>query len=381
MVSAAFIIALGFGLIAPILPQYARSFDVSIFAASFVVSVFAVFRLMFAPLSGRMVNGVGYRKTYLTGLTVVAVSTLAVAAAQNYWQLIIFRAVGGIGSTMFTVSAMGLIARIAPPAIRGRCSATYGSAFLLGSIIGPVLGAAMASWGMRIPFLIYGFALLVAVVIVAIRLDAESLRQRVPRQTAPAMTFREATQDPAYRSVLCSGFATGWTNFGVRVAIIPLFAGATFSRGPAVAGIALTVFALGTVLSMQFSGSLSDRIGRRPVLLTGLIINGLFTGIFGFMHTDVAVLVVSLLAGFGAGMVNPVQQAVIADVIGAEKPGGKVLANYQMAQDMGMILGPLVVGAIVDAAGFQVGFAVCGVLMAMAALIWLFGRESAPEKA
>ena len=103
LVSAAFVIALGFGLIAPILPQYARSFDVSVFAASFVVSSFSIFRLIFAPTSGRLVDKVGYRYTYLGGLTIVAVSTLLVGVAWDYWSLLVFRALGGIGSTMFTV--------------------------------------------------------------------------------------------------------------------------------------------------------------------------------------------------------------------------------------------------------------------------------------
>lgn len=376
LVSAAFIIALGFGLIAPILPQYARSFDVTVFAASFVVSSFSIMRLFFAPASGTLVNRLGYRSTYLTGLSIVAASTLLVAVAQNYWQLLAFRALGGIGSTMFTVSAMGLIVRISPPAIRGKCSATYGSAFLLGNVFGPIAGAAMVQWGMRVPFLIYGLALIAATLVVAIRLSPEALRQRVPRRTSPVMTFRQAIADSAYRANLVSGFANGWSNFGVRVAIIPLFAAATFSRGAAVAGFALTLFALGNIIALQFSGSLSDRIGRRPVLLTGLLINGLFTGVMGFMHADLAVLAVSAAAGFGAGMINPVQQAVVADVIGAERQGGTVLANYQMAQDLGSIGGPLIVGAIVDAAGFRAGFLACGVITFLAAGIWLTGRET-----
>ena len=57
---------------------------------------------------------------------------------------------------MFTVSAAGLIVRIAPPSIRGRASSTYATAFLLGSVIGPVAGSGLAVLGMRPPFLIYG---------------------------------------------------------------------------------------------------------------------------------------------------------------------------------------------------------------------------------
>ena len=378
LVGAAFIIALGFGLIAPILPQYARSFDVSVLAASFVVSSFSIMRLCFAPASGRLVDRFGHRRTYLTGLSIVAASTLLVAVAQDYWQLLVFRALGGVGSTMFTVSAMALIVRISPPSIRGRCSSLFGGAFLVGNVVGPAVGAAMASWGMRVPFVIYGVALFLATAVVAVMLNPGALRQKVPGSTQPMMTLREAWSDSAYRSALCSGFANGWSNFGVRVAIVPLFAAATFSRGAEVAGLALTFFALGNVCALTFSGALSDTYGRKPLILAGLAVNGTFTGIFGLMHGNVSLILACVAAGAGAGLLNPSQQAVLADVVGPDRQGGRVLSHYQMAQDLGSISGPLLVGALVDAAGFTAGFLACGLITGLALVAWLFGRETNP---
>ena len=75
LIGAAFIIAVGFGLITPVLPQFARSFDVGVTAASVVVSAFAFFRLVFAPVGGRLVTTLGERPVYLTGLIIVALST------------------------------------------------------------------------------------------------------------------------------------------------------------------------------------------------------------------------------------------------------------------------------------------------------------------
>lgn len=103
LVVASFVIALGFGLVAPALPQFARSFDVGVTAATVVVSSFAAMRLLFAPASGSLVQKLGERPVYITGLLIVALSTGACAFAASYWQLLVFRALGGIGSTMFTV--------------------------------------------------------------------------------------------------------------------------------------------------------------------------------------------------------------------------------------------------------------------------------------
>ena len=103
LVAAAFAVAIGYGLVAPVLPQFAQSFDVSVTAASVVVSAFAFFRLVFAPTGGFLVDRLGERSVYMTGLLIVAVSTLATGLAQSYVQLLIFRGLGGLGSTMFTI--------------------------------------------------------------------------------------------------------------------------------------------------------------------------------------------------------------------------------------------------------------------------------------
>ena len=151
LIAAAFVIAIGFGLITPVLPSFARSFDVGVTASSIIVSAFAFFRLIFAPAGGRLIAKFGERPIYITGLLIVAISTGATAFAQSYWQVLLFRSLGGIGSTMFTVSAVALIVRLAPPTIRGRVSSAYGSAFLLGGIGGPVLGGLLGNLGLRIP--------------------------------------------------------------------------------------------------------------------------------------------------------------------------------------------------------------------------------------
>ena len=92
LVAAAFLIALGYGLIAPIIPQFAQSFDVGVAAAGAVVSIFAFSRLLFAPVSGRLVDRLGSRRIYISGLVIVAVTTGLVALTAEYWQMMTLRA-------------------------------------------------------------------------------------------------------------------------------------------------------------------------------------------------------------------------------------------------------------------------------------------------
>lgn len=378
LVAAALVIALGFGLIAPVLPAYARSFDVGVTAASVVVSSFALMRLVFAPVGGRLVGRLGERPVYLVGLLIVAVSTGACAFAGTYWQLLVFRALGGIGSTMFTVSAAALIVRLAPPTLRGRVSSAYASAFLTGNILGPVVGGALAGLGYRVPFIVYAVTLVIASGVVAVFLSGASLRPAPGSVPLPPMTLREAWAHPTYRAILGAGFANGWSNFGMRVAILPLFAVAALGTSPAVAGLALAVFAAGNAAALTVSGRMTDLRGRRPLVVAGLVVNGIFTMLVGVTGSLWLLFAVSLLAGAGAGLFNPAQQAAVADVVGNERSAGEALASFQMVQDAGTIVGPVLAGLIVDHYGYGWAFAMAGAITLLAAVPWVRAPETAP---
>ena len=116
--AVAFSVALGFGILAPSLPIFADTFGVSAFAASAVISVFALMRFISAPAAGAMVDRVGERTVMASGLFMVGISSLAAGFSQTYWQLIVLRGAGGIGSAMFTVSAMALLLRVVDGFIR-----------------------------------------------------------------------------------------------------------------------------------------------------------------------------------------------------------------------------------------------------------------------
>lgn len=375
LVAAAFVIAVGFGLISPILPQFAKSFDVTVAAATVIVSAFAFFRLLFAPAGGALVTRLGERPVYLTGLIIVAVSTGASAFAQTYWQLLIFRSLGGIGSTMFTVSAMALLVRMAPPVIRGKVSSLYGSAFLIGGVIGPVIGGLLGEFGMRVPFVVYGIALLIAAAFVGVMLRGAHMRPDPTRAELPPMLVREARQNSAYRAAMVSAFANGWTNFGVRIAVLPLFAVAIVGETWA-AGVALAVGAGATALTLQVSGRLADSVGRRLPVMIGLALSAVGMGAMGLSGGLVLILVLSAVVGVGAGLLNPAQQASVADVVGNDRSGGKVLAGYQMCQDAGGIGGPILVGLVADHAGWDWAFALSGVISALAIIPWVRAQET-----
>lgn len=375
LVAAAFLIALGFGIVAPILPQFAKSFDVGVMAASAIVSVFAFVRLVFAPAGGALIGKFGERRIYLWGLSIVAVSSALSGLAPDYWTLLLFRGLGGMGSVMFTVSSMGLLVRLSPPAHRGHTSSLYGSAFLLGNIFGPILGSALQGLGLRIPFFIYAGAVFASVLVVSIFLRRDTGAAPEQGQAQPKMTLQEALALPYYRALLVTGFAHGWANFGVRIALLPLMAAAVPAIGAKAAGIALTLFALGNAVTQQATGRLIDKLGRRPFLVIGLGISALVTLPFGYFDTLGWFLALSVAAGAGAAFIAPASQALLADLIGSNRNGGQALSTYSMATDLGSITGTLLAGGIADMLGFSWAWAATAFVLAAAMLPWFFVKR------
>ncbi|MEX3631571.1 MFS transporter [Rothia sp. (in: high G+C Gram-positive bacteria)] len=390
LIAASFLIALGYGLVAPVLPSFARSFDVGAMAATFVVSAFALTRLLFAPTSGKLITRFGERKIYSTGLLIVALGSLGAGLSVNYPMLIASRAVGGIGSVMFTVAAMGILVRNSPPAIRGRVSGYYATSFLLGNILGPVLGALAAGWGMRMPFFVYALLLFGAATVVLTKLKEELQEVNLNTQgiavPKKALTFKEAWGFTNFRSALFTNFAVGWSVFGLQSSVIPLAAVAVLAdfhrnetgydaaaRGATLAGFTLAAYAAGNALTQIYSGKMGDRIGRRPMIFAGLLLSGSVTLVFGFINHPAAFVATAVLLGIGSALLGPSLQACLSDVIGNKRSGGQPLAYYQMVSDIGLIIGPLIAGAIIDAAGFFPAFVLCAGLLLVASLGWLPG--------
>ena len=386
LIAAAFVIALGFGLIAPILPQFATSFDVGAAAASVIVSIFAFTRLIFAPVSGKLTDRLGEPAVYVTGVLVVAASTILCGFAQDYTQLLIFRGLGGLGSTMFTVSAMALVARLSPKEIRGRIAGLYAGAFLLGNVAGPVMGSLMAGMGFRVPFFIYGGSLIVAAAIVFFSLSnsrgAGKNEAKKPAADIERIELSEAWSHRTFRAALVSGFTNGWMAFGVRMSLVPLFAVATFgTHGTLIAGLALAIFAVGNGTALLVAGKLTDTYGRRMPILVGLSIASLATASIGWVENIPLFIVLSIVAGMGTGLMGPAQQASIADVVGQGRNGGKVLATFQMATDFGSIIGPILAGIVADQVGYGWAFSMSGALGILGVMAWIPVKEHLSRKA
>ncbi|SPM32285.1 Predicted arabinose efflux permease, MFS family [Mycobacterium rhizamassiliense] len=368
-------VALGYGVISPALPSFARSFGVSIKAVTFLVTVFSLSRLCFAPISGQLVQRLGERRIYISGMLIVAVSTAACAFSEAYWQLMVYRIISGIGSTMFYVSALGLMIHISPPDARGRVAGLFITSFMVGAVGGPAVGALAAGWGLTAPFIVYGVALLGVAVVLFYSLRNSELTAPGP-PTRSTVTMREALRFRAYWASLGANFATGWSAFGLRVALVPLFITDVMGRGVGIIGIALGAFAAGNAVAMIPSGYLSDRMGRRTLMIVGLALSGVATIFLGAASSLHAFLGAAFVVGAVTGIYMSPMQAAVADILGNEARAGAPVAAVQMMSDLGAIVGSMTLGWVAERLSYGWGFVISGIVLLIAAVGWVAAPET-----
>jgi len=357
LTAVAFSVALGFGIVAPAIPLFAKNFGVSNFAAGAVISVFALVRFVSAPVAGRLVNRLGERVVLATGIAIVGISSLLAGLSNSYPQLIVLRGIGGFGSAMFTVSSFALLLRVVAPNQRGRAAGTYQTGFLLGAIAGPGFGGPLTAWSLRAPFFVYATTLLVAGGVATVFLARTALRDHeVAAGTADLAptTLGTALRSSAYRAAVANNFAVGWAVFGVRSSLVPLFVVEGLRLGPAWTGAGLALSAVVQALVLIPAGRLVDTRGRRPFLRAGAAF-GLAAGLAMALAGNAPLFLLGMaLYGTGSALLGVSSAAIVGDVIGGR--GGTPVATFQMASDAGAFLGPLVAGLLADAASFEMAF-------------------------
>jgi MFS family permease len=343
-----------------------------------VVSAFAFTRLIAAPFVGRLVNASSERVVLAAGIGVVAVSSALAGLAQSYWQLLVLRGAGGAGSVMFSVGAASLLVRVTPNEFRGRAQGAWAGAFLIGLVAGPAVGT-VASWSLRAPFFIYAGTLLVAGGLGLGMLRHSDLAEREAATALAPMPLRTALRHRTFVAVLLAGFAGDFAIVGSRSSLVPQYVTESLRLGQGwVYAAFLVVSVVSGVLLLPF-GRVADTLGRRPVMIGGLLIGAIGFGLMPLLPHSTGLLVAMVLLGFAGAADSVAPGAAMGDVVGGR--GGTVVAAFQMAGDLGAILGPIVAGAIADASGFDAAFGLSAVVLAGAIPAVLAAPETLKARA
>ena len=368
LVFASFFVAVGFGIIAPTIPLFAKSFGVNNAQVGTIISAFALARFASGLISGKLVDKFGERLVYTVGIAFVAISSFASALAQSYEQLLIFRSAGGLGSSMFSVAAGSIILRAVRDDQRARAQSLYNGSFLVGMMAGPVIGGFLTAISLRAPLLVYAFLLVVASAAGGFLLRNSVLAARpTEKSTVVKTSMREALAMRPYVIALIISFTTAWVLFGMSRSVLPLFMVEDMKSSASFIGIGFTISAVVQGLYLLRAGRLSDERGRKFSAITGLIYLGISVALLALTFHPWVFLLSMFIGAFGSAFLSTTPSAIVGDVLKGK--GGQVIALYQMSGDAGAMVAPVVLGFIADHYGFRSTFAISALLIAVVIVI------------
>ena len=372
---ATFVVMLGYGILSPVLPLYARSFHVGYDAVGLLVSAFAFTRLLFDLVAGPLVNRFGERAIVTVGAMIVGVSSGAAALAPNFPLLVIFRAAGGAGSSIFFAALMSYLLQTAPKALLGRVMAVFYGAFNVGIIVGNPLGGVIAHFfGLSSPLWFYAGACFVAAAMYvrSVR-DPERAAEAGPR---PGL--RQLTWSRSFVAVMAANGAYFWFVAAVISTLVPLFGHDVVGLSQVGVGLALAALSVAEFAVLFQAGSLVDRLGRKAVLLPGLLAITVLTVVTGFTTSVVLFVIAMFLLGGASGYGGVPQPVMLADVVPPELQPAAI-GVYRFVGDIGFVAGPLLAGAMARGFGFRAAFAVSALPCLATALLLLTIPETRPR--
>lgn len=362
LASAAFLVAAGFGFIAPATPIFARSFGVSQAAAGAVVSLFAFARFSTALAGGKLIDRFGTQKMMAIGLFIVSFSALLAAFSQNYFQLLFFRGAGGFGSAIWTISATTILLRVVSDDQRGQAQSTFQSGYLFGSITGPLFGGALVEVSLRAPFFVYSFTVASAGLVALLFLArSESAKKRSEVSNEVTMLIRDAFKIPGYQAAILAAFGLAWAVQSVRISLVPLYVTEGLGLRPVALGAGLAAATICQGLTLIPAGKFVDSKGRRHGLLIGSFLSIFALLIFAFIENYAGFIVAMAFAGLGASFLSSAPAALVGDVMTGKS--GRVVAIWQMSSDLGFIVGPIAMGFVADQESFKAAFLVAILLI------------------
>jgi EmrB/QacA subfamily drug resistance transporter len=371
---------------------------------SWVFTAYVLGSTVTVPLYGKLGDVYGRKPLFIVAITVFLVGSALCGLAQNMVQLVVFRAIQGVGAGGLFPLTLAMVGMIVPPRDRGRYQGLIGSVFAAASIVGPLVGGFIvdnASWRwiffVNLPVGVVALAVILVTmprrraarhehsidwlgaailaggttalllglvwggreypwgspqVLGALAVSAGLLaaftlvERRVPEPILPFDLLRNQT---VASSTACMALV-GMAMFGT-ISFVPLFVQGVIGTSATSSGVVLTPLLLGAVITSAVSGQIVSRTGRyRPNTLIGPVVLGIGELLLWRMdvHTTNGEAARNMLiAGIGLGMMMQIFVLSIQNSV-ERREMGSATALSQFARSIGATLGVTLMGVIVN---------------------------------
>ena len=386
-------VAIGFGtgLTSPVLPVLAKDLDVSVGVASlmFVANMAGGFAASL-PV-GYALDRFGRRTILLAGPLVSAGAAFLVAGADSFVALLAFRFIGGAGQQMWTLSRMTVIADTSAARSRGRQITSMFGIQRVGTLAGPAVGGfAAAAFGLRVPFVMQGFVLLLAVIP-----SFFVVRETTPVAASARGGARESDDDPSaysWRTLLqppipalfsAQYLATLARGASLGGSVLFLFAAYAYNTQPAALGVMSSAMAVTGIPLTLLAGYLMDRFGRMVTIVPGQTLMGagmLFLALVAVQELSFVTFVVGYVWVHVVNSMLSGSMQVLGTDIAPRHARGRFFGAGRMVSQAGFMSAPLSFAVLTGVSGFGAAFLFLGGAGAVSALLLAFVVKETLDK-
>lgn len=358
LLSSIFVAMLGIGVIAPVMPLYAAQYGAAGFSLGLIYAMFSVSRMLFMPMVGNLSDKSDRKRFIASGLLIYAISSLGYIWADSITELIWVRFLHGFGSAMVIPIAAAYIGDMSAKGREGRMMGSFQAALFAGFGFGPLLGGVVHQWaGPEYVFCLMGGFTLLSLVAVVTMLPNSTGREQKKQQ--PRSSFRETVRNKRFCGLLIFRFSNA-VGRAALITFLPVLA-TGYEISTAEIGFLISLNILLTSALQYFFGKVADRTSRVLLILIGGLINAVALLLLPAGHSMFAFILISLMIGVGAGVAFPAAGA-IATELGRSYGMGNIMGFFNMSMSLGMIVGPILSGWILDLFGIPYVFIFVGVV-------------------
>ena len=377
---------------APILPLYAQSLEVSTATVGFVISVFGLARFMTTMPAAILSERFGRRLLLVGGSLIAALGNGLCGVADTLTPLLVYRFIAGIGSAAFITGAVIFIGDISTPLNRGRMMSIYQGSFALGITLGPAMGGVIAEiFGLQAPFFAVGAVSLLSGIWALLKVpesrpeaerkSSQAGQQGTPASPAPRASLFSLLSSRSFLLISLVFFATFFTRGGAQFTLIPLKGANDLGLSPGQIGAIFTIPPVLGFLLLPFVGSISDRFGRKMTIVPGLIVVGIALSLLGVSPILVLYIVGMSLYGLGNAIEGPTPVAYVADISPRNRQGIAQGAARSIG-DLALLIAPPLMGFAADLFGATPALVANGIVVgALGVVFLLFAKETAGSRA
>ncbi|MFX0010573.1 MAG: MFS transporter [Candidatus Hermodarchaeota archaeon] len=364
----------------PILPLFADSLIASNFEMQFlglVIAASTVPGILVSMIAGRLSDVYGRRKLIIVSTVIFASAPFFYLIAVNIWILMIIRFYHGFSTAIFVPVAMAVIAE-SHPQNKGKYISLFSSITLVGRFLAPISGGTILFltsynfYGVYIGCAISGtIAFTITVFFFREKLPKAELQNSVDHNSITLKEFLRGIKDVITHKIVLSTSlvqASQYFAFGVVESYIILYV-KSLNFDAWLIGLIPAILTLMLVVFKPLMGYFSDKVGRRIIILVGLLLEGGVSWMIALMINYIWIVAILLAFGIGMAMVVSSTAAYVSD-LSKKEDYGSAIGTLSTIMDIGQTIGPILSGYILIAFSFGGVFLTVSLVLLLSALIF-----------